>query len=142
MPQLLAVCAVVATAAQVAIAIAVIQAAARLDQVTLELERSARTFRDCAAQAQATGRDMQQLVAEMREVVPPVRSAAEAFGHVGERAADLSSAVLNEVEGPVRRTMNLFRGVQAGTSYFFNRLAHNGLAAKNGGTSDEQSGEQ
>lgn len=141
MPLLLPICVVVATASLVAIAIVAIGAAARLNQVTLELEQSVQVFRDSAAQTKSTGREVQQLVAEVREVMPPVRRAAEAFGHVGERAADLGSAVLDEVEGPVRRTMDLFRGVQAGASYFLDRLGHIGHIAKNGGNSYERSRE-
>ena len=137
MPLLLDICLVVATAAVVAIAVVAIRALSRFSRITLELEQSAHAFRDCAAQAKSTGREVQELVSSLREVVPPVRRVAEAFGQVGERAADLGSAVLNEVEGPVRRTMDLFRGVQAGAGYFLDRLAHSGRAAKNGGNSDE-----
>jgi len=137
MTLLMAICVVVATAAVAAIAVVAIRALSRFSQVTLELEQSAHAFRDCAAQAKSAGREVQEFVVSLREVVPPVRRAAEAFGQVGERAADLGSAVLNEVEGPVRRTMDLFRGVQAGAGYFLNRLAHSGRAAKNGGNSDE-----
>ena len=137
MPLLLSICLVLATAAEVAIALVAIRALARLNQVTRELEQSAHTFRDCAVQAKAAGREVEDFVASLRDVVPPIRRAAEAFGQVGERAADLGSAVLNEVEGPVRRTMGLFRGVQAGAGYFLDRLAHNGHAAKNGGNYDE-----
>jgi len=138
MPLLLSFCLVLATAAAVATAVAAILALARFNQVTRELEQSAHTFCDCAAQAKAAGREVQEFVASLRDVVPPVRRAAEAFGQVGERAADLGSAVLNEVEGPVRRTMDLIRGVQAGAGYFLNRLAHNGHSAKNGGNFDER----
>jgi len=137
MPLLLAICAVVATAAQIAIAVVMIRALSRFNRVTLELEQGAQGFRDCAAQAKSAGREVQEFVVSLREVVPPVRRAAEAFGQVGERAADLGTAVLDEVERPVHRTMDLFRGVQAGASYFLNRLAHNGQAAKNGGKSYE-----
>jgi hypothetical protein len=137
MPLLLVVCVVVATAAAVAVAVVAIRALSRFNRITLELEQSAHVFRECAVQAKASGREVQEFVASLREVVPPVRRAAEAFGQVGERAADLGSAVLNEVEGPVRRTMDLIRGVQAGAGYFLNRLAHNGRGARNGGKYDE-----
>lgn len=136
--MLLEICAVVATVAFVAIAVVVFRLATRLNAVTLELEESARAFRGFATQAQATGREVQQLAALVREVVPPVRRAAEAFGHVGERAAELGSEVLNEVQGPVRKSMSLVRGVQAGASYFLNRLARNGHREKIGGKSYER----
>ena len=138
MPLLLTVCLVVATMAQVAIAIVAMRALSRLMRTTVELEESARAFRASAAQVQTAGREMEEFVVSLRDVVPPVRRAAEAFGRVGERAADLGSAVLDEVEAPVRRTMDLFRGVHAGAGFFLDRLVHNGHAAKNGGTSDER----
>ena len=138
MALLLSICAVLTTAAAVAVAVVGIRALARLNQVTGELEQCAHTFRECAAQAKSTGREVQDFFASLRDVVQPVRRAAEAFGQVGEHAADLGSAVLNEVEGPVRRTVGLIRGVQAGAGYFLNRLAHNGHAARNGGDFDER----
>ena len=137
MPPLLAVCLVVTAAAQVAIAVVAIRALSKCNRATAELERSARALRDCASEVGAAGREVQEFVASLRDVVPPVRRAAEAFGMVSERAADLGNAVLDEVEVPVRRTMDLFRGVQAGAGFFLNRLVHNGHGAKNGGTSDE-----
>jgi len=137
MPLLLAVCLVVATAALAAIAIVAIRAVSRFNGVTVELERSARAFRDCASEVGAAGYAAHEFVVSLRDVVPPIRKAAEAFGQVGERAADLGSAVLDEVEAPVRRTMNLVRGVQAGAGFFLDRLVHNGHAAKNGGNSHE-----
>jgi len=137
MPLLLTICVVIVTVAQAAIAVVAIRALSRFNRVTLELEQSAHAFRGCAAQAKSASREVEEFVVSLHEVVPPIRRAAEAFGEVGERAAELGSAVLNEVEAPVRRTMDLFRGVQAGAGYFLSRLAHNGHAAKNGGNSDE-----
>ena len=138
MSLLLAVCLVVATMAQIAIAIVAMSALSRFRRATAELEESARVFRDCATQMESAGREVEEFVISLRDVVPPVRRAAEAFGRVGERAADLGSAVLDEVEAPVRRTMDLFRGVQAGAGFFLDRLVHNGHAAKTGGNSDER----
>jgi hypothetical protein len=137
MSTLLAMCLVTVAAAEVAIAIVAIRALYRFNRAATELEQSARAFGDCASQAQAASREVQEFVASLRDVVPPVRRAAESFGRVGERAADLGSAVLSEVEGPVRRTMDLFRGVQAGANYFLDRLVHHEHATRNGGTSDE-----
>jgi hypothetical protein len=137
MPLLVVICVVVASAAQLVIAVVAIRALSRFNRITQELEQSAQVFRDGAVEVKSAGREVREFVASLREVVPPIRRAAEMFGQVGERAADLGSAVLNEVERPMRRTIDLFRGVQAGAGYFLNRLAHNGHAAKNGGTSDE-----
>ncbi|HEU4726142.1 MAG TPA: hypothetical protein VFU59_12725 [Candidatus Eisenbacteria bacterium] len=138
MPLLLSICIVLATASAVVVAVVAIRALALFGRASRELEQSAQSLRDCAAQAKSTGREVEHLIASLREVVPPVRRAAQAFGQVGERAAELSAAVLNEVETPIRRTMDLIRGAQAGAGYFLNRLARNGPAAKNGGNYDER----
>ena len=137
MPLLLTVCLVLATTAQVVIAIVAIRALVRFNRAAAELERGVRAFRDCASEVGATAYEVQEFVVSLREIAPPVRRAAEALGRIGERAADLGSTVLTEVEAPVRRTMRLFRGVQAGAGFFLERLVHNGHAAKNGGNSDE-----
>ena len=136
MPLLLTVCLVLATTAQVVIAIVAIRALARFNRAAVELERGARSFRDCASEVGAAAYEVQEFVASLRDVAPPVRRAAEALGRIGERAADLGSLVLNDVEAPVRRTMRLFRGVQAGAGFFLERLVHNGHAAKNGGSNE------
>jgi biopolymer transport protein ExbB/TolQ len=137
MQVLLAICLVVATAAEVTIAVVAIRALSRFNRATSELEQSARVVREFAAQAKSASHEVQAFVASLREAVSPVRRAAEAIGEAGERAADLSSTVLSQMEGSVRRTLDLFRGVQAGAGYFFNRLAHNGRATTRGGNSDE-----
>lgn len=137
MSTLLAISLAAAAAAEIAIAVVAIRALCRFNRIATELEQSARTLGDCASQIETTGREVQEFVASLREVVPPVRRAAESFGRVGERAADLGSAVLTELEEPVRRTMDLFRGVQAGASSFLNRLVHNGQAPRNGGPPNE-----
>ena len=130
MQVLLTVCLLITTASIVAIAVVAIRALSAFNRAAAELEEGARFLK-------STGHEVQQLVVSVRSLVHPLRHAAEAFGHVGERAAELGSAVLDEVERPVRRTVGLFRGVQAGAGYFLNRLVHSGHAAKNGGTSDE-----
>ena len=139
MTLLLSICLLLATASTVAVAVVAILALARFNRVARELEQSAQAFRDCTAQTRSAGHEVQAFVASLRDIVPPVRRAAEAFGQVGEHAADLGTAVLNEVEGSVRTAMDLIRGVQAGAGFFLNRLAHNGHAAKNGGNYDERS---
>jgi|SwirhisoilCB2_FD_contig_31_11440138_length_834_multi_5_in_0_out_0_1 uncharacterized protein YoxC len=138
MPLLLTVCLVAATTAQVALAIVAIRALTRFNRVTDELERGARDFSDLASQTKALARELQGLVASLRGVVSPVRATAEAFGRAAERAANLGSAVLQEMEGSVRTTSGLLRGVQVGAGYFLNRLVHSGQRARNGGNSHER----
>jgi hypothetical protein len=138
MPLLLTVCLVAATTAQVALAIVAIRALTRFNRVTDELERGARDFSDLASQTKSLARELQGLVASLRGVVSPVRLTAEAFGRAAERAANLGSAVLQEMEGSVRTTTGLLRGVQVGAGYFLNRLVRSGQRATNGGNSHER----
>lgn len=136
MPVLVTVCLVIVTVALVAIAAVAIRALSRMNRVLEELEEGAQILQSTATQMTATGREVQEFIVSVRGLVPPMRKAVDALGLVGERAADLSFAVLDEVERPVRKTMGLFRGVQAGASFFLNRLVHSGHGAKNGGNSD------
>ena len=136
MPVLVTVCLVIVTVALVAIAAVAIRALSRMNKVLEELEEGAQILQTTATQITATGLEVQEFIVSARGLVPPMRRAVDALGMVGERAADLSFAVLDEVERPVRKTMGLFRGVQAGATYFLNRLVHSGHGAKNGGNSD------
>ena len=44
------------------------------------------------------------------------------FGDLGVRLARMSSALLDEVELPVRNALAVARGVRSGTAFFVNRL--------------------
>ena len=137
MPVLVSICLVIVTIALVAIAFVAFGVLSRMNRVLTELEQGAELLQTTATQITATGREVQEFIVSIRGLVPPARRAMEGFGLVGERAADLGSVVLDGVEGPIRRTVGLFRGVQAGAEYFLNRLVRREHAAKNGGNSDE-----
>jgi len=137
MPVLVSICLVIVTVAMVAISIVAVLVLSRMNRVLAELEEGAQILQTTATQVTATGREVQEFIVSIRGLVAPARRAMEGFGLVGERAADLGSVVLDGVEAPIRRTVGLFRGVQAGAEYFLNRLVHREHAAKNGGNSDE-----
>jgi hypothetical protein len=44
------------------------------------------------------------------------------FQRIGDRAADLSTAVLNEIEGPVFTAVAVARGVRSGTAHLLDLL--------------------
>ena len=140
MPLLIQMCIVIVTAA---IALTAAFAMRALHQMT-------RTARDCKQLIDATRESLSRvdrlaaesrdLVISMRTIVPNIRSVAERFEALGWRAADLSSAVLSEVEAPVMAAAAIVRGVRSGGARFLerlvNRFTHSNLR-ENGDTRHE-----
>jgi len=115
MPVLLQVCAVIVTLAIAGIAIATITAMRRFEQTAEEFRKTARVVRATVAEAEGVTRQVEELIGSFESVVPPLRRAAERLEDVSHRATNLSSALLNEVEGPIRNTLALVTGVRSGT---------------------------
>jgi hypothetical protein len=116
MLPLVQICVVVATLAAVAIAVATVRAMVCVERAT------------------------NQFTKPWRRVVAPIRRVVERFEPLGEGAADLSAAVLGEVEPPLRTAVAVARGVRSGTAYFLERLSHrftHGRSATNGGSDSE-----
>jgi hypothetical protein len=67
-------------------------------------------------QADELTREARETVASVREVIVPIRRVLDRFGALGERTADLSAALLEEVEPLLRTAAAVARGVRAGTS--------------------------
>ena len=69
-----------------------------------------------------------------------IRRVVDRFEALGERTADLSAAVLGEVEPPLRTAVAVARGMRSVTAYFLERLSHrftHGRSATNGGSDSE-----
>lgn len=72
--------------------------------------------------------------------VASVRAVADRFEILGERTANLSAAVLGEIEGPVHTAVAVARGLRSVTAYFLERLSHRatpGRPTTNGGPDRE-----
>ena len=67
----------------------------------------------------------------------PIRQAAESFGRLGDRAAGITSTLLDEIEEPVTIVLSLLRGLRGVAGYFLTKFSGRGR----GQTHDEHSPE-
>jgi uncharacterized protein YoxC len=74
--------------------------------------------------------EAREVVAAFSEITPLVRRLAGRAERVGDRAVNLSSMVLDEIEKPVRAAVALVRGVRSGTTTLLQRFTrrYNGVA--------------
>jgi uncharacterized protein YoxC len=140
MPLLLEICFVIVTIAVVAIAIAIIRALSRLGKITEQIDGLALEVREWVGQLKHVTSGAEDLVTSVREIVPPIRRVVGRFEAIGDRTAQLSGALLEEVERPLRTAVAVARGVRTGTAHFLERITnrfHRGRAATNGGYGNE-----
>lgn len=119
MPQLVQICIVIVTAAIVAMVgmavIAVIRFGGAMARLTTLAEAS-------MAEGKRIGREIQDLLGSVRELLPPTQRVVNRFSRLGDRAADLSTAVFDEVEAPILNVVALARGVRFGAVHFVSLL--------------------
>jgi preprotein translocase subunit SecY len=106
----------------VVVAIFVIRLLLRLEKTADEITQSARAFRDSLSEATLAVREIRQTVASFGEAAAPIRRAAERFGRLGDRAAGITSALLDEVEEPLTNVLSLLRGLRGVARYFLTRF--------------------
>jgi len=137
MPVLLQVCLVIVTTAVTVIAIVTVRAMTRFEKVATEFQHTAQAARASLAEVQVVTHELRELVSSVSEVVPRFRTIVNRFEDLGERTAQMSSDLLEEVEAPVRTAVAIVRGVRRGTSTLFDRLmqkfAHRQSPTTNGG---------
>jgi uncharacterized protein YoxC len=113
MPLLIQICIAVVTVAIVAIAATSIRAMIRLGEAAERLTSAAQVSMN---QVERVVQETQELLASMREIMPPAQRVANRFHQLGERAADLSTAIFNEIEQPALTAVAVARGVRTGTA--------------------------
>ena len=124
MPALLQVCAVIVTIALVAIAIVTIRTMIRFEKAAEQLAETAVAIRDSFEQFHVITREAGELVSSLQDVVPYLTRTASRFESIGERAANLSSSLMEQVETPLRTVVAVLRGVRTGASQFVDRIGH------------------
>ena len=121
MPALIQICIVIVTIGLLSIAVVSMtrfhKATRELSQLTHELRGSLVKF-DLAAQ------EARALVASLRGCVPPVQRVVNRFEDLGQRTADLSSALLEGLEVPVFTAAAMAHGVRSGANHLLRRLMH------------------
>jgi hypothetical protein len=103
----------------VVVAVFVIRLLLRLEKTADEITLGARAFRDSLSEANL-------VIRELRQAAAPIRQAAERFGRLGDRAAGITSTLLDEIEEPLTNVLSLWRGLRGVASYFLARLSGRG----------------
>jgi len=119
MPSLIQICVVIVTLAFVAIVATTIFALIRLGEATARLTAAAQIS---MTQVEGIARETHELLASVREIMPPAQRVVKRFERLGERAADLSTALLDEIEEPVYTAVALAHGVKTGTGHLLDLL--------------------
>jgi uncharacterized protein YoxC len=118
-PPLVQICVVIVTLAFVALVVTTILALFRLGEAAARLTSAAQV---AMTQVEVVVKESQELMASVREIVPPAKHVVSRFRQLGDRAADLSTTVLDEFEGPVLGAVAVARGVKTGTAQFLDLL--------------------
>ena len=121
MPALIPICIVIVTIGLLVSALVVM---IRLNRAAEELSRMTRAVCDSAVKFDLVAQETLALVASLRDCVPPVQRVVDRFEAVGQRTADLSSALLEGLELPVFTAAAVTRGVRSGANHFLTRLMH------------------
>jgi hypothetical protein len=140
MSLLVEMSAVVATLAVVAIAVATVRAMIRIDRATAQFARLTGEVQQWLVQANALTVETRAAVASAREAIAPLGRVADRFEILGGRTADLSAAVLAEVEPPLRAAIGMARGMTSVAAYFMERWTHrltHSDSTINGGSNNE-----
>jgi uncharacterized protein YoxC len=125
MPALVQICIVIVTIGLLAIALLTVRMMTRFfNKAAEDISQLTRAVRESVAQIDLVTHDARELVASLRDCVPPVQRVVDRFETVGQRTADLSSALLEELEVPVYTATAVARGVRAGADHLLRRLMH------------------
>ena len=119
MPAFVQVCILVATIAFVGLVTATIFALIRLGEAASRLTEAAQ---GSIAQVESVVLETRTLLTSIHEMVPPAQKVVRRFQTIGERAADLSTAFLDEIEEPVVTAVAVARGVRVGAARLMDRL--------------------
>lgn len=122
MTPLVQICLVLVTAAFVVVSIVTVRALGRIEKAADEFSRTAQSVQRSMAMVEDVTHEMHELVGSMGKATPSLHRAVSMFGDLGVRLARMSSALLDEVELPVRNALAVARGVRSGTAFFVNRL--------------------
>ena len=122
MPALIQICIVMATIALLAIAWMAVRTMARFHRTSEEIARATRAVRESAARFDLVSHEAAALLGSLRDCVPPVLRVVRRFEDVSQRAADLTSTLLDVVERPLFTVAAVVGGVRTGASHFLSRL--------------------
>ena len=123
MPVLIQICIVIATIGLLAIALLTVRRMARFfNRAAEDLAQLTVAVRESVEEVHLVASESRAFVASLRECVPPVQRVVDRFEAVGQRTADLSSTVLDELELPVFTVAAVACGVRSGAGHFLGRM--------------------
>jgi len=140
MPALLQICIVIVTIGLLAIAVMTVRMISRFNKAARDVSQLTVAVRESAVKFDRVTHEARALVASLRDCVPPILRVVDRFEAVGQRTADLSSTVLEELELPVFTAAAVVRGVRSGANHFLKRLMlrfGHGHSRNNGGHDHE-----
>jgi len=125
MPAMLQIWIVIVTIALLAVAIMTARMLARhMSKAADDISRIAIAVSESVEGINQVTHEAHDLVASVQDCIPPVKRVVSRFEAIGQRTADISSALLGEVEGPVFTATAVTRGVRTGTSFLLKQLVH------------------
>ncbi len=124
MPALIQICIVIVTIGLLAIALMTVRMMSRFNKATEELSQLTHGIRESVVKFDLVTHEAEALVASLRECVPPVLRVVSRFDAVSQRAADLSSTILEAFELPVFAAAAVARGVRSGANHFLKRMVN------------------
>ncbi len=124
------ICVILATATFICVAIATIRALGRFTKIADLVSDSTAAFKNLAEDATRTSAEVRELVDSLEAVTESFAGAASKLGIVGDRAASVSSAMLDQVEPPVRKAVAIVEGVRAGAEVLAQRFPKSWTASK------------
>jgi uncharacterized protein YoxC len=122
MPALIQICVVIVTIGLLAIVLMTARMMIRFNKATEELSQVTHAVRSSAVKFDLVTHEARALVASVRDFVPPVRRVVERFEAVGQRTADLSSTILEQIEVPVFTAAAVAQGMRSGANHLLKRL--------------------
>ncbi len=123
MPAVLQIWIVIMTIGMLVIALLTLRLLTRfLTKASEDISQLGQAVRESTSRIDHVALEARTLLTSVRECVPPVMRVVERFESVGHRTADLSSALLDEIERPVYTAAAVARGVRSGADHFLRRL--------------------
>ena len=124
MPVLVQICIGVATAGLVALCIAIIRTLGSIDRMMkTDVARLAESIQQTVVRVDMLVDKSNELVDSVRGTIAPLQAVVGRLSGIGERAANLSSRVMDEVEPPVNSAAAIMHATRAGAGYIVRSLA-------------------
>ena len=121
MPIIVHVCVVIATIAIVVVTIMVVRLMRRLEALSVAVTESLARVDTFLDQSQKASIRIEGMLGSLEHMTGSVRGAVDSLQVVVQRAAGLTSSILDEVERPVQNLVGVIRAVQAGAAFLVQR---------------------